>query len=80
LSGVISTLFVRFGTAAGGRWHLKQARASRPRNWSADDETTGRNLKAVAKRITWLQAAEIIGVCDRTMRLKQLTFAGKRNA
>jgi transposase len=25
-------------------------------------------LKALAKRITWLEAAEIIGVCDRTMR------------
>ena len=25
-------------------------------------------LKAMAKRITWLEAAEIIGVCDRTMR------------
>ena len=25
-------------------------------------------LKAMAKRISWLEAAEIIGVCDRTMR------------
>src|SRR3954465_11870939 len=25
-------------------------------------------LKAMAKKITWLGAAEIIGVCDRTMR------------
>src|SRR4051812_49657906 len=25
-------------------------------------------LRAMAKRITWLEAAEIIGVCDRTMR------------
>jgi hypothetical protein len=25
-------------------------------------------LKAMAKKITWLQAAEIIGVCDRTIR------------
>jgi hypothetical protein len=25
-------------------------------------------LKALAKKITWLQAAEIIGVCDRTIR------------
>jgi len=25
-------------------------------------------LKAIAKKITWLEAAEIIGVCDRTMR------------
>ena len=25
-------------------------------------------LKAMAKRITWLEAAEIIGVCDRTRR------------
>src|SRR3954467_1545374 len=25
-------------------------------------------LKAMAKKITWLEAAEIIGVCDRTMR------------
>ena len=25
-------------------------------------------LRALAKKITWLQAAEIIGVCDRTMR------------
>src|SRR5947209_3399817 len=24
-------------------------------------------LKAIAKKITWLEAAEIIGVCDRTM-------------
>ena len=26
------------------------------------------NLKAMAKKISWLEAAEIIGVCDRTMR------------
>jgi transposase len=25
-------------------------------------------LKAMAKKINWLEAAEIIGVCDRTMR------------
>src|ERR1700760_1532701 len=25
-------------------------------------------LKAMAKKITWLEAAEIVGVCDRTMR------------
>jgi transposase-like protein len=25
-------------------------------------------LKAMAKKITWWEAAEIIGVCDRTMR------------
>jgi hypothetical protein len=25
-------------------------------------------LNAMAKKITWLDAAEIIGVCDRTMR------------
>jgi hypothetical protein len=25
-------------------------------------------LKAMAKKITWLEAAEILGVCDRTMR------------
>ncbi len=25
-------------------------------------------LKAMAKKITWLEAAEIMGVCDRTMR------------
>ena len=25
-------------------------------------------LKAVAKKISWLEAAEIVGVCDRTMR------------
>ncbi len=25
-------------------------------------------LKAMAKKISWLEAAEIIGVCDRTMR------------
>ena len=25
-------------------------------------------LKAMAKKISWLDAAEIIGVCDRTMR------------
>ncbi len=25
-------------------------------------------LKAMAKKITWWSAAEIIGVCDRTMR------------
>jgi hypothetical protein len=25
-------------------------------------------LKAMAKKITWLEAAEIIGVCDRSMR------------
>jgi hypothetical protein len=26
------------------------------------------NLKAMVKKISWLEAAEIIGVCDRTMR------------
>ncbi|MGI8988218.1 MAG: helix-turn-helix domain-containing protein, partial [Bryobacteraceae bacterium] len=25
-------------------------------------------LKAMAKKINWLEAAEIVGVCDRTMR------------
>ena len=25
-------------------------------------------LKAMAKKISWLDAAEIVGVCDRTMR------------
>ena len=25
-------------------------------------------LRAMAKKISWLDAAEIIGVCDRTMR------------
>jgi Homeodomain-like domain len=25
-------------------------------------------LKAMAKKISWLEAAEIAGVCDRTMR------------
>jgi transposase len=25
-------------------------------------------LKAIAKKISWLEAAEIIGVCDRTIR------------
>jgi hypothetical protein len=25
-------------------------------------------LKAMAKKISWLETAEIIGVCDRTMR------------
>jgi hypothetical protein len=25
-------------------------------------------LRAMAKKITWLEAAEVIGVCDRTMR------------
>jgi transposase len=28
-------------------------------------------LKAMAKRITWLEAAEIIGVCDRTRRRRR---------
>ena len=28
-------------------------------------------LKAMAKKITWMEAAEIIGVCDRTMRRMQ---------
>jgi hypothetical protein len=28
-------------------------------------------LKAMAKKISWLDAAEIIGVCDRTMRRKR---------
>jgi hypothetical protein len=25
-------------------------------------------LKAMAKKISWLEAAEIAGICDRTMR------------
>jgi hypothetical protein len=28
-------------------------------------------LKALAQKITWLEAAEIIGVCDRTMRRRR---------
>jgi hypothetical protein len=28
-------------------------------------------LKAMAKKISWLDAAEMIGVCDRTMRRKR---------
>ena len=34
----------------------------------ADDETQDVLLKAMAKKITWWDAAEIIGVTDRTMR------------
>jgi transposase len=34
----------------------------------ADDELQDVVLKAVAKKITWWDAAEIIGVTDRTMR------------
>ena len=30
-------------------------------------------LKAMAKRITWMAAAEIAGVSDRTMRRNQAT-------
>jgi hypothetical protein len=29
-------------------------------------------LKAMAKKITWMEAAEIIGVCDRTMRWREI--------
>ena len=31
-------------------------------------------LKGMAKKITWLEAAEIIGVCDRTMRRMRKQF------
>ena len=35
-------------------------------------------LKAMAKKITWWAAAEIIGVTDRTMRRWRETFGGGR--
>jgi len=38
------------------------------RGSEADDELQDVILKATAKKLTWLEAAEIIGVCDRTMR------------
>jgi hypothetical protein len=38
------------------------------RRTGADDESEHVVLKGMAKKITWLEAAEIIGVCDRTMR------------
>jgi len=38
------------------------------RRTGADDEGTGRDFEAMAKKMTWLEAAEIIGVCDRRMR------------
>src|SRR6266403_1251719 len=34
----------------------------------ADDEGTGSDFRAMAKKITWWQAAEIIGISDRQMR------------
>src|SRR6202023_3907608 len=41
-------------------------------------------LKAMAKKISWLDAAEIIGVCDRTMRrmrenYQQFGYTGLRD-
>src|SRR5438445_4735885 len=34
----------------------------------AGDESTGSDLRAMARKITWWQAAEIIGISDRHMR------------
>jgi hypothetical protein len=38
------------------------------RGTGGDDETADLISKAMAKKISWLEAAEIIGVCGRTMR------------
>src|SRR6185437_7535253 len=38
------------------------------RGAEADDEITRRDIESHGEKITWLETAEIIGVCDRTMR------------
>jgi hypothetical protein len=43
-------------------------RVVKRRSGGADDELQDVILKAMAKKISWLEAAEIAGVTDRTMR------------
>jgi len=51
-----------------GRWKRGNNSAVLSRGNGADDGTSRRLLKAMAKKISWLAAAEIAGVSDRTMR------------
>ena len=54
----------RIGHSVAGR---QNARILRER-LGADGEDPGRHLRAMARKITWWQAAEIIGISDRSMR------------
>src|ERR1700758_2235970 len=48
--------------------------AAEPGRSGAGDETTGRNVTMMAKRITWYQAAEILGISCRQMQRWKTRF------
>ena len=49
------------------REHVKHGLLPEGRD-GAGDESTGRDVAGMAKKITWWQAAEILGISDRHMR------------
>jgi hypothetical protein len=55
-------------TATCRRWSLETSEAISAAELERMMKLQDVILKAMAKKITWLEAAEIIGVCDRTMR------------
>src|SRR6476469_8131506 len=68
MSGRSSTISVRFKKGGWRRWELETSRAISATELERMMKLQDVILKAIAKKITWLEAAEIIGVCDRTMR------------
>src|SRR6476469_3342397 len=68
MSGRSSTISVRFKKGGWRRWELETSRAISATELERMMRLQEVILKAIAKKITWLEAAEIIGVCDRTMR------------
>src|SRR5260370_40900508 len=54
--------------AARVREHAKHVLLPEGRSGAGDESTGSDFLRAMAKRITWWQAAEIIGISDRQMR------------
>ena len=64
MSGRISSDLSALRAARAGE-HAKHVLLSEGRNGAGDEKVI---LRAMAKRITWGQAAEIIGISDRSMR------------
>jgi hypothetical protein len=71
LSGVISTVFLSAVEKRRGTLRFEDKPSDFHRRAGADDETARCDFEAMAKKITWLEAAKIIGACDRTMRQMQ---------
>jgi hypothetical protein len=57
------------------RWSLETRRAISAAELERMMKLQDLILKAMAKKIRWLEGAEIIGVCDRTMRRTGGTIA-----